>query len=651
MTAYKRGQIMPNMKQMIIRYMQTVTLIMVAVILVVATMAQILSTQNYAKDSAKDAFVQIKQIMLENQTELTLTQAEYKQTCLHNAEAIAYMVEQDPAILEDLEEIKKLADFMEVDEIHFFDRNGRIFTGTHPEYYDLTMDSGEQIGFFKPLLNDKKLTLVQDITPNTAESRPMQYSARWSSKGDFIVQVGMEPVRVLKETEKNELSYTFSLLRVNTGVSLYAIDMHSGEIMGSTSPEDVGKNCEELGFDLEEIIARGESFHTHVKGVNSFCVFTQEGDNLIGRVVTADTLYSNIWTNMLMLAICLILIAVILIVAVTRYMNRHVIQGMDDINDKLRSIKDGNLDETVNVQSSLEFSELSSHLNEMIQSLLAGTEKISYVLNKTDVPIGVYEYNKKMAKVRYTDHVPGILSLGRKQKEELFADCQKFVEYMDELRKNPVEDEEDVYCLKGKESKYIRLEELTKNNDIFGVVIDVTEEITKLRQVEEERDTDILTGLYNRRGLENKLADLFEEPDKLKYNVMIMVDADGLKEINDQYGHDKGDIYLQKIAGVLGSYGPNSCVISRQGGDEFVMFLYHYDNKEELENTVKTLSYIQDNSIAHLGENVSVPLRFSYGYCMSCGDANYEELLKKADERMYENKKARKALRKDEKRN
>lgn len=641
----KRGRDMPNMKQMIIRYMRTVALIMVTVILVIATVAQIISAQNYARESASAAFIQIHQIMMENQTELTEVETEYKQTCLHNAEVIAYMVEENPEILNDIDEINKIAQFLEVDEIHFFDATGRIFTGTHPEYYNLTMDSGEQIGFFKPMLTDKSLSLVQEVMPNTAESKPMQYSARWSENGTFIVQVGMEPVNVLKVTEKNELSYIFSLLRVNTGVSFYAIDKETGEIMGATASEDVGKHCEELGFDVNEIISRGSGFHSYVKGVNSFCVFTTESDNLVGRVVEAETLYHNIWLNMLALAICLLLIALILIVAVTKYMDKHVLRGIYDINKKLSAITEGNLDETVDVKTCLEFAELSSHSNEMIKSLLEGTQKISYVLNKTDVPIGVYEYNKMMTKVRFTEHVPEILGFCGQQAEEMFSDNKKFIAFIEDLKKNPMDNEADVYCLQNKKGTYLRLEELTKNNEVFGIVIDVTEEIQRRKQIEEERDLDLLTGLYNRRGLENRFAELFEHPEQLKHCAMVMVDTDCLKEINDTYGHDIGDVYLCKIAGVLRSYGPNGCVIARQGGDEFVLFLYQYENMEELENTIKKLGYIQDNSIAHLSDNISVPLRFSYGYVIAKDESDYEKLLKEADEQMYKNKRERKIKR------
>ncbi len=112
-------------------------------------------------------------------------------------------------MLDSVEELKKIASMIEVDEIHIFDTTGCIISGTHPSYYGYTFDSGDQMSFFKPMLEDQSLRLVQDITPNTAEMKMMQYSALWSHDGKFIVQVGMEPVNVLKVTEKNELSYIF----------------------------------------------------------------------------------------------------------------------------------------------------------------------------------------------------------------------------------------------------------------------------------------------------------------------------------------------------------------------------------------------------------------------------------------------------------
>lgn len=195
--------------------MQLITLFSVAVILIMVTFILVMIEQNRAYETAVKTFSQIEQILAENQKELADAQQEYSQTCIHNAETISRIIENEPDIVYDTEELKRIAEITEVDEIHIFDNTGRIFAGTHPEYFNYTFDSGEQMRFFKPLLEDKTLQLVQDITPNTAEGKLMQYSALWSRTGDFIVQVGMEPVNVMKITEKNELSHIFSLFAVS----------------------------------------------------------------------------------------------------------------------------------------------------------------------------------------------------------------------------------------------------------------------------------------------------------------------------------------------------------------------------------------------------------------------------------------------------
>ena len=84
-----------------------------------------------------------------------------------------------------------------------------------------------------------------------------------------------------------------------------------------------------------------------------------------------------------------------------------------------------------------------------------------------------------------------------------------------------------------------------------------------------------------------------------------MVDADNLKVINDTYGHDKGDIYLKKISGVLKHLGSRKNIVARFGGDEFVLFLYEYDTETELKNTINALEYIQNHSTAHLDKNLN----------------------------------------------
>lgn len=630
---------MQTLRNIISRYMRHVTFLLVAFLLVMILCLQFAHEQKLARETAGETFYQIGQLLERNQEELDETKAAYRQTCLHNAEAIAYIIEDDPSVLDSVEELKRIAEMMEVDEIHIFDTTGRIYAGTHPEYYDYTFDSGEQMNFFKPLLTDKSLHLVQDITPNTAEAKMMQYSALWSKSGAFIVQIGMEPVNVLKATEKNELSYLFSLFRVNPHANYYAV-IGSGEIVGSTDLPSVGRQLSDIGLDLDAIAVGTTAFHAKVNGVNSYCVFREKNGNYIGRVLSCREMYQSIPPITAALAVCLITIAFILSHVVTGYMNLYVVGGIRSINEKLHSITQGNLDELVDIQNSVEFEELSGYINRMKQSLLDNNKKMSYVLDKANMYIGVYEYNRHMKRVRFTRHVPRILCLEPEESDKLSSDCALFQSLITALRSDPVDGETNIFSLK---DRYVKLEEINKDDEILGVVIDVTEEVKRRRQIEAERDYDPLTGLFNRRGLEIRLSALLGEPETLGCYAVIMIDADNLKTINDTYGHDAGDVYLKEIAALFKDFGPKSCVSARLGGDEFLLFLYRYGSEQELTDTVALLSDLQNNSFADLNGQVRVPLQFSYGASLTDQPADYETLTKEADEKMYENKRERKA--------
>lgn len=630
---------MRTLQNIISRYMYLIAGILVAVILVIVLYVEITTEQGLAYESAIRTFSQMEQVLEENQKELEKTQEEYKETCLHNAEVIARIIEGDPDVLDSVEELREIAASVEVDEIHIFDATGRIIAGTHPQYYNYTFDSGEQIMFFKPMLEDKTLKLVQDIVPNTAEEKPMQYSALWSNNNEFIVQVGMEPVHVIAVTQKNELSYIFSLFRVNPEVSYYAIDAQTGEVVGSSDLENIGCNLTEIGLELDDIANDEVRFHAKINGQPSFCVFKKIGSNYVGRVILSRNLYQRIPAIMLILLICLTTIALILANAVIRYMDRYVINEIHDVNKKLKAIANGNLEETVDIQGSIEFAELSKYIDVMVKSLLDSNKKMSYVLSKTNLYIGVYEYNKHMDKIRFTDYIPKILSLAPEKVKQLSSNIGKFEEFINQIRKNPISDEQGVYQIG---EQYVRLEEIGSDDERFGVVVDVTTEIMKRRELEAERDIDLLTGLYNRRGLDTQLANLFSTPEKLGHSAVIMIDADGLKEINDTYGHEMGDIYLKKLSELINSFDTKSSIAARQGGDEFVLFLYDYESNEALNKTMESLTYLQNHSSAQLTENLNVSLRFSFGYCLTNESTDYQKLLKEADEKMYENKLERK---------
>ncbi|MCR5088253.1 MAG: GGDEF domain-containing protein, partial [Oscillospiraceae bacterium] len=515
-----------------------VSLVMVVVIFLCFSVLEICSVTKRTHENAGQIFGQIRQILLQNETDLEETQQQYYELRLDNARAIAYILEHNPEILEkrNMEELLKVADFIQVDEIHIFNDEGVIVFGTEPRYYGYSFDSGEQIGFFKPLQDDPSLCLVQDITPNTAEGKPVQYSALWSENESFIVQIGMYPETVLKAREKNELSFIFSLLQTNGGSELYATDIESGTVLGCTSRQYLNRPQTDIGLPAPEEIDTDEGFAAVINGIHSYAIFTRQDDMLIGYVTPLNTMYGSTVHSCLLFALGLLLIAFIVVRVVSRFVNSFVIEDIHRINEDLRRITDGDLDVDVDIQSSQEFSELSRHINDMVTSLV-------------------------------------------------------------ESRK----------------------------------------------QIEKDRDMDLLTNLWNRRGLDNELLKLAGSGEDLGHYALIMVDADGLKTVNDVYGHENGDLYLCRVADTLKSAGIRKSVCARQGGDEFVLFLYGYETEELLNGAIDKLRAAQSGQQVELRSGVIVEQQFSIGCSVSEGELDYAAMLKEADARMYEDKRGRHA--------
>jgi diguanylate cyclase (GGDEF)-like protein len=139
-------------------------------------------------------------------------------------------------------------------------------------------------------------------------------------------------------------------------------------------------------------------------------------------------------------------------------------------------------------------------------------------------------------------------------------------------------------------------------------------------------ERDPLTGAVNRRGLEAVVA----PADRY---VIVAADLDGLKEINDTYGHAAGDRALARFAELLRSAARPDDAVARIGGDEFNIVLTGAP--------VEAGRAVAERVLLALGAQVDEPLlRASLGIAVAAGDDTYIQVARRADEAMYEAKRA-----------
>jgi diguanylate cyclase (GGDEF)-like protein len=153
-----------------------------------------------------------------------------------------------------------------------------------------------------------------------------------------------------------------------------------------------------------------------------------------------------------------------------------------------------------------------------------------------------------------------------------------------------------------------------------------------LRRERESAVTDPLTGVLNRRGLEERLErELASAKERRAPMSLLVIDCDDLKEINDRAGHEFGDALLREVAGVLTRSLPEGAGAGRLGGDEFVVTLPEAgtDMAEALGERIRTI-------LAEGLTEAGFPLRISAGISTYPFDgAGPTALLRAADQALY----------------
>lgn len=166
---------------------------------------------------------------------------------------------------------------------------------------------------------------------------------------------------------------------------------------------------------------------------------------------------------------------------------------------------------------------------------------------------------------------------------------------------------------------------------VIAIARDITDQHSYLRQIEYLSYHDQLTGLNNRRFFEEELVRLDNE--KNLPLCIIMADVNGLKMVNDSFGHRAGDALLLKFAKVLKEFFPSENAVSRVGGDEFVILLPNI-NREQADNLVKSIKNKCDyESVDAL--NLSVSFGWEIKAHMS---EDIHEVLTSAENYMYKKK-------------
>jgi diguanylate cyclase (GGDEF)-like protein len=175
------------------------------------------------------------------------------------------------------------------------------------------------------------------------------------------------------------------------------------------------------------------------------------------------------------------------------------------------------------------------------------------------------------------------------------------------------------------------------HKDIIALKTERTRLKSELRDALALADTDPLTGILNRRGFEREIARAISFARRMNVEcTLLFFDLNGFKQINDNYGHDAGDLVIKEFAKKIHANLRQSDVVGRVGGDEFMALLVKANKEEATHKAAQFNEVIKNIAIPY--KNTTIGVKCTIGVHTVKHDENIKQAITSADKAMYANK-------------
>lgn len=579
---------------------------------------------------------QIIHTLENNQEELDLMNENLDEDYLTRAKAAAYVLDRQEEVAMDVSQMQYLARLLNVDELHYIDENGIIASASVSKYIGMDMADHEQTRAFLAILesDDEDAYLIQDAQPNASEGKIMQYIgvARKNKKG--FVQVGFEPRRLMEAQSRNTYDYIFARFPTDAQEEFFVVDRNTGAVLGHSEniEQDFTADC----YQLDQLLQCLDGAYKRGADDRKMYTVSRNYENvLICAALPKEVLFRKLLDNAVRTFIYLLCVEAAVILLLNYLVRQKVVDGIHHIIESLTSITAGNLSTAVEVGGNHEFEELSSGINTMVKSIINISNRISAIIEMSEIPLAAYEYERGSEYVFATSKIGELLDISEERAADLCRSAERFDKYISWITKNPVEGESDVYQINN--TRYVRIHMSESPSGKLGVIIDITTDMKEKNRMRYENTHDPLTKLYKYPHFQYLGEEILRKMPQGSVSAVVMMDLDYFKGINDNFGHDAGDRYLRGFASVMHAMPVEHFLTSRRSGDEFCMMIYNCaDRREVIAYLDQFYDTLRKNPVS-ISDTLTRIISASAGFvCTSDAGADIMQLLSQADEALYE---------------
>lgn len=277
----------------------------------------------------------------------------------------------------------------------------------------------------------------------------------------------------------------------------------------------------------------------------------------------------------------------------------------------------------------------------------------SQILKIADIPVGVAEIDEITKEVFCTAKVFALLGDVEPEEDHKVISIVEFRKMVERFKSGTVIFEEGaidndlIFCDNNiykvysgaRDAGWTSFQTRETNGRLIVVVMDVTDKIREKLKLEYERDYDELTHLLNKQAFAREASKRIEA-GRDEVGAMIMWDLDNLKNINDTYGHEYGDLYIKKAAKIFAYLEQHNGLVARRSGDEFFAYVSG-SSQEELREVIQQIHRMLSDTVIKLPGNMQMKIRASAGIVWYPENGKeYTDLIKKADFTMYDVKRS-----------
>ncbi len=418
---------------------------------------------------------------------------------------------------------------------------------------------------------------------------------------------------------------------------LFALDHETGEVLALSKNNEPQKPfSHEKIRDMEESETRTGVFRAETGDKIWSATFVRRQGIIYGYASDLSALLSGSRESFVFGLSVILVVSGFILFLVYWILGRLVIHDLERINQKLALFVNGGSMVCFDEGKNREIKKLSGGLNKLVSVMESKRNHLCSLADMFDESVAAYEYYAELNQIFFSDN---LLSLTELSEEEI---CTKIRSEYETAKQQWSGRENGFYKEERYETKSGRtlmIHQTCMQNISYAFVQDVTKAaktIQKLnKKLEEEMSKntrDSLTGLFNRNKVEEEAREMFQE--EKPQGMLVLIDLDNFKRVNDEAGHMEGDKVLKMFGQVLDRQFRATDTKARLGGDEFVVLLQQELTTEVLQQKLnRFLDEVRTELEEYYGR---YRLSVSIGVAPVTGEIHsFAELYKSADAAMY----------------